>query len=101
MDWLKRNKTGVGFGFAMAGFYVFTLGCPGLEQYCQQVTLVLTNLGSFLAGAGLIDSDFRSKFLQGKLPTITKTEVVTVDENNQTLDTDTTTTIVEKVEEKK
>jgi hypothetical protein len=65
VEWAKRNKKWIGLVFASAGFYVWSQGCPGLEQYCAQISLALTNVGSFLTGAGILDSDFRSKFVQG------------------------------------
>ena len=67
MEWLKRNKALVGFIFAALGLYVWNFGCPGLESYCEKLGPVLTNIGAFLAGAGVLPSDFREKVVQGKV----------------------------------
>ena len=67
VDWLKRNKVSVGFGFfVITGFVQF--GCPGLDgSICAKLTLAVTNIGSFLVGAGLLPSDFREKVVQGRV----------------------------------
>lgn len=65
LDWLKRNKRWFGFAFFLMSGYVVTFKCPGLEPYCAKLLLVLTNLGSLLTGAGLINSDTREGYVQG------------------------------------
>lgn len=67
MDFLKRNKAYFGTVFGLVGAYVWQFGCPGLASYCGIVAPILTTLGSFLVGAGLLDSDYRQKFVQGKV----------------------------------
>lgn len=67
LDFLKRNKTWIGLVFGLFGMYVWQFSCPGLEGYCTTFGPALTNLGSFLAGAGILDSDYRQKFVQGIL----------------------------------
>jgi hypothetical protein len=67
-DWLKRNKRWFGFAFFLASGYIVTFKCPGLEPYCAKLLLILTNVGSLLTGAGLIDSDKREGFVQGVIP---------------------------------
>ena len=65
MEWAKRNKTWIGLVFALTGVYV-TQSCPGLDhEKCKYISDGLLNLGSFLAGAGLLPSDYREKFVQG------------------------------------
>jgi hypothetical protein len=65
VEFLTRNKKWIGLAFGALGFYVWTQGCPGLESYCVSIAVVLTHLGSFLTGAGLLPSDYREKFVQG------------------------------------
>lgn len=65
MDFLKRNKALAGLIFTLLGIYVWNFGCVGLEGYCTQFGAALTNLGSFLVGAGILNSDFREKVVQG------------------------------------
>jgi hypothetical protein len=67
VEWAKRNKTWIGFGFfVVTGFVQF--GCPGLDgSICAKLTLAVTNIGSFLVGAGLLPSDFRERVVQGKV----------------------------------
>lgn len=57
MDFLKRNKTWVGLIASLLGVYVWNYGCPGLHVYCAAIGVILTHLGSFLAGAGILPSD--------------------------------------------
>jgi len=67
VEWAKRNKTWIGLAFAGAGVYV-THSCPGLSyEYCKYISDGLLSLGSFLAGAGLLPSDFRECVVQGKV----------------------------------
>ena len=66
LGFLIRNKKWAGLVFSVVGFYVYQAGCPGLEPHCAQISLVLTNVGAFLVGGGILDSDFRSKFVQEK-----------------------------------
>jgi hypothetical protein len=68
VDWIKRNKRWFGLAFFLASGYIVTFKCPGLEPYCAKLLLVLTNVGSLLTGAGVLDSDTREKFVQGILP---------------------------------
>jgi len=65
MDWIKRNKATVGLVFTIAGIYVWNFGCLGLESYCIKIAAGLTNLGTFLVGAGVLNSDLREKVVQG------------------------------------
>lgn len=65
VDFLKRNKMWVGLVFGLVGVYVWNFGCPGLETHCARFSILMTNLGSFLTGAGILDSDFRQKVAQG------------------------------------
>jgi hypothetical protein len=69
VDFLKRNKVLVGVLFYAGCAYVLIFGCPGAEGYisCDKLALVLANVGSFLTGAGLIPSDYREKFVQGRI----------------------------------
>lgn len=57
MGCLNQNKKWVGLAFSVLGLYVYTYGCPGLQAYCHEIALALTNIGSFLTGAGLLESD--------------------------------------------
>ena len=67
MDWAQRNKVLIGFVFLVAALYVKSFECPGLNhEVCTQLTLAMTNIGSFLTGAGILDSDFRARFVQNK-----------------------------------
>jgi len=71
VDFLKRNKMWVGLVFGLVGTYVWNFGCPGLEPQCARFAVLITNIGSFLAGAGILPSDFREKVVQGKVDDVT------------------------------
>jgi len=65
MEWAKRNKALIGILFGGAGLYV-NYSCPGLSHViCDNLSKGLISVGSFLAGAGLLPSDYREKFVQG------------------------------------
>ena len=66
-DWAKRNKAGIGLVVGGLGLYV-KLSCPGLEAHCSNIGLILTHIGTFLTGSGILDSDTREKYIQGILP---------------------------------
>jgi len=63
-DWLFRNKAPIGIVFGTAAMYI-NYNCPGLDyQACEQVKSVLSHIGAFLVGAGVLPSDFRERFTQ-------------------------------------
>lgn len=66
MEFLLRNKKWFGLAFSALGMYVWNWGCPGLEPYCAKAGPILTSIGSFLVGAGVLPSDYRSSISQGK-----------------------------------
>ena len=71
MEFLARNKKWIGLVFTLIGIYVWNFGCVGLEQYCSKIGPVLTNFGTFLVGAGILPSDYRTSIAQGvKVPSI-------------------------------
>jgi len=66
-DFLLRNKTLVGLLFGGISLYV-GYSCPGLDAHvCETTKEVCANLGSFLIGAGVLPSDYRAKFVQGRV----------------------------------
>jgi hypothetical protein len=66
-NFLLRNKTLLGVVFGILAGYVH-FNCPGLDfQMCETTKDVLSNVGSFLFGAGVLPSDYRQKFVQGKI----------------------------------
>lgn len=66
-EWALRNKTWIGFVTVVAGIYV-TYECPGLShEACKYFADVLKMTGSFLAGAGVLPSDLRERFVQGRV----------------------------------
>ncbi len=63
-EWLLRNKAPVGILFGATAMYV-NYKCPGLDPIaCEQLQSVLSHIGAFLVGAGVLPSDFRERFKQ-------------------------------------
>lgn len=65
LDFVKRNKKWIGFIFFAASGYTY-FKCPGLtEATCILIIGGLSNIGSFLTGAGILPSDYRETISQG------------------------------------
>ena len=63
-DWLFRNKAPIGIAFGALAMYI-NYNCPGLDfTACDQVKDIISHIGAFLVGAGVLPSDFRERFKQ-------------------------------------
>jgi hypothetical protein len=86
-DLLFRNKARIGSVFGGFWLWASIYGCiPDFDleiirQNCETIETALGLIGAFLVGAGVVDSDYRDRFTQGRISELVAKENTVLDKS--------------------